>query len=236
MMWRATLFACAIALMACAPAVARDGGNLPLARGTPVAMMAPELPAGSLAEGEEAVFEIEFSVDLRGRVTTSRLVSSTHPALGDRVAEQHRQWLYAVAERNDDCSAKTFRAMQRIAIARQAGKLRLGVEAAHVIELLPTELGLQAAEGPRIDNLKTAFRAMGYPREALLRNAGASFALIVAFGADGKVTEAYAVNAYQDDYGFVSSALQATRQFEANQAIAQGRPFAVCVPVSFEVR
>lgn len=235
MIWRAIGLVCCL-VTASLPAVARDRVNLPLARGTPLAMLAPELPAGSLAEGEEALFEIEFTVDLRGRVSTSRLVSSTHAALSDRVAEQHRQWIYAVAERNDDCSVQRFRGLQRIAFERQAGKLKLGVEAAQVIELLPTELGLQTPAGPRIDNLKTAFRAMGYPREALLRNAGASFALIVAFGVDGKVTEAYAVNAYQDDYGFVSSALRAARQFEANQAIAQGRPFAVCVPVSFAVR
>jgi outer membrane biosynthesis protein TonB len=223
-------------LMADAPAVARDRVIMPQGRGTPVAMLAPELPAGSLAEGEQAVFEVAFTVDLRGRVTTSRLVSSTHATLGDRVVEQHRQWLYAVADRNDDCKVQRFSAVQSIVIARQKGKLRLGVEAAREIALLPTELGLQASEGPLIDNYEAVFRSMSYPREAIVRGEGASFALIVEFGADGKATEVYPVNAFEDDFGFVDAALRAARRFEANQAVAKGRPFAVCLPVSFKVR
>jgi TonB family protein len=234
MMWRAALLVCGL-VTASVPADARDPGNAPLARGTPLAMLAPQLPAGSLAEGEEAVFEIEFVVDLRGRVSISRLLSSTHAALSDRVIEQHRQWVYAVSERIDDCSAKTFRAVQRIAIARQGGKLRLGVEAAREVELLLTEVAVQTPEHSLIDNFATVFRTMEYPRAAAARNKGASFALIVEFGPDGKATDVYTVNAFRDDDGFAQAALRAARRFEANQAVAQGRPFTVCVPVSFKV-
>ena len=126
----------AVFLLGTQAAAARQRVEMPLERDVPIALLAPELPAESLAEGEQLAVAIEFLVNLRGAVVKSRLLSSTHETLGQALLSQHGQWVYAVATTNDECTAMQFRGVQQIVIERKAGKLAIQAEPAEVTELL----------------------------------------------------------------------------------------------------
>ncbi len=204
-------------------------------RGSVLAMLAMDVPAGSVADGERATVEIEFTVDLRGRVVDARLRSASAAALGESLLQQQRQWLYAVATRTDDChSVRAFRGLQRIAVERSGGKLRTELGSAEVIELL---------DGARVEtladaavNVREVLRRVPYPPAALRANVETSFALPIDFDAEGKVTGTYPLGVASDERGFVRAAVGALRHLRANPDVTQGRPMTMCTSIQFRVR
>lgn len=210
--------------------------DLPDVLGKPVLVVALELPEGTLQEGETALFEIEFAVDYRGRVTTSQMKSSSHPALDSRILAQHPDWMYAIATRADLCAMTRYRALQRIGIARRDGKLVAPIEPAQVLEVHGRD------KRPLVDDLKelsipnyrNVVYRIPYPRAALIDGVEARLALIVEFGADGTVSDSYPVNAAYDRWGFTQGAMQAVRKLKADPA--PGRTVLACIPLHFRLR
>jgi hypothetical protein len=109
---------------------------MPEVLGAPAVVLSPEVPAGAIADGELARFEIGFTIDLRGAVVESRIESTTRPDLADAVLAQHRQWIYAVATRENPCQLRRFRGVQSIEVQRLDGKLVASGEPARVIEVI----------------------------------------------------------------------------------------------------
>jgi hypothetical protein len=225
----------ALLLFGACVAAAAGRVEMPSERGALVAMLALEVPAGSVAEGERVTAEIEFTVDLRGRVVDSHVRAASSPALGASLLEQQRQWVYAVAPRGDECTAAhAFRGVQRIAIERTNGKLHTELKPAEVIELREANRWLNAAEVAT--NVREVLARIRLPRRALLNNVDASFAVVIEFDAAGKVTDVYPINAAYDEYGMLQSAVKEFHLLQANPAVTQGRPVTVCSSVRFTVR
>jgi len=210
--------------------------EMPEVLGTPVAILAPELPAGALADGESARFEIAFTIDLRGTVVESRLASTTRPDLADAMLAQHRQWIYAVATRNDPCRMQRFRGVQTIEVQRREGKLAASSGPARVIEVLARRDAVRVDGEASLQpvNYRHVMGSIGYPRQALLDGIQARFAVVAIFGADGAVKDTYPVNAAYDRYGFAQSAMNAVRRLKVEPP--PGHEFMACIPVNFQLR
>jgi TonB family protein len=210
--------------------------ELPDRLGKPVLVVAPELPAGALADGETASFEIEFTVDRRGQVTASHMVSSTHPALDDYILARHRQWLYAVATQEHLCATRRFRARQRIEVTQLGGKLSAPLAPAEVLEILQRVEHPDLTSGAtlRVPNYRRVMRDILYPTAALRAGVEARLALLVQFDADGRVSDVFPVNAAFDEWGFTHAAMAAARRLHADPP--PGRSSTACVPVEFRVR
>lgn len=210
--------------------------DLPDVLGKPVLVVKPELPHDALAEGEAASFEVEFTVDLRGRVSTSGVVSSTHPALDRYILASHRDWLYAVATRADLCATRRFRARQRIEITRRDGKLSSALSAAEVLEVLQRVDRPKIDEGsaPRVPNYRRVMNDILYPTAALRQGVQGRLALLVEFDADGRVSDAYPVNAAYDEWGFAHAAIAAARRLRMDPPPEER--LIACLPVMFLIR
>lgn len=210
--------------------------TMPEVLGTPIAILAPELPAGAIADGERARFDIAFAIDLRGSVIESRVESSTRPDLADAMQAQHRQWVYAVATRHAPCAMRRFRGVQSLEVERRGGKLVANAEPARVIEVLATRKAALAdgQQAPTPINYRQVMGGIAYPRDALLRGLQASFAVVAVFDQTGAVKEAYPVNAAHDSHGFSRSALDAVRRLKMEPP--PSRDLTTCVPVDFRIR
>lgn len=210
--------------------------DLPDVLGKPVLVLAPELPEGTLQEGETASFEVEFTVDYRGRVTASKVTSSSHPALDSHVLARQREWMYAVATRGDLCTVSRYRALQRIDITRREGKLVAPIEPARVLEVHGRVDNPQVTDPKvlNVPNYERVVSSISYPRAALVEGIEGRLALIVEFAADGTVSDAYPVNAAYDHWGFTNAALQAVRKLKADPP--PRRAVRACVPVDFRLR
>lgn len=210
--------------------------EMPEVLGTPVAILAPELPAGAIADGESARFDIAFTIDLRGAVTESRVESTDRPDLADAILAQHRQWIYAVATREQPCRMQRFRGVQSIEVQRRDGSLAASSAPARVVEVLAR----QSAE--RFDNrasirpvnLQHVMGSIAYPGQAIRDRIEARFAVIALFGTDGAVKDTYPVNAAYDRYGFAQNAMNAVRRLRVEPPPA--REFVACIPIDFLLR
>lgn len=210
--------------------------EMPEVLGTPVAILAPELPAGTLADGEGARFEIAFTIDLRGAVVESRIESTTRPDLADAMLAQHRQWIYAVATRGDPCRMQRFRGVQTIEVQRRDGRLAASGEPARVIEVLARRDAVRVDDDASLRpvNYRHVMGSIVYPSQALRDRIQARFAVIAIFGADGAVKDAYPVNAAYDRYGFAQNAMNAVRRLKVEPP--PGREFLACIPIDFQLR
>jgi outer membrane biosynthesis protein TonB len=210
--------------------------EMPEVLGSPVAILAPELPAGAIADGEVARFDIAFTIDLRGAVTESRVESTNRPDLAAAMLAQHRQWIYAVATREQPCRMQRFRGVQPIEVQRRDGKLTASSAPARVVEVLAR----QSAE--RFDNrasirpvnLQHVMGSIAYPGQAIRDRIEARFAVIALFGTDGAVKDTYPVNAAYDRYGFAQNAMIAVRRLKLEPPPA--REFTACIPIDFLLR
>ncbi len=209
---------------------------LPDVLGTPLAILAPELPVGAIATGERARFEIAFSIDLRGAVVESSMHSTTRPDLVDAMLAQHRQWVYAVATRaGGPCRVQRFRGVQTIDVQRVGDKLVADGVPARVVEVLS---GMNAQKvdtgGVTIVNYRSVMGSIIYPRAAVLAGVEGSLSMIVVFGTDGAVKDAFPVNLAHEPYGFAQTALRAVRRLKADPS--PPNDFTACVPVDFRLR
>jgi hypothetical protein len=217
-------------------AAAGERVEMPLEHRVPVAVLALQLPPGSVVEGEQASAQIAFTVDLRGRVVESRLLTASTPAFGEALLPQHRQWVYAIATRNDDCTAVAFRGTQRIVVQRKDGKWRMDLAPAVVTELHERARFDSVSDSALVPSYEEVVSRMRYPGSALRNGIEASFALLVEFDANGKVVDAAPINAAYDDYGFVQAALKEARRLQADTGLTQGRPWTACMPIRFRIR
>ncbi len=76
--------------------------------------------------------------------------------------------------------------------------------------------------------------SLPYPREALRQGIEARLALLVDFGADGGVVDAFPVNAAYDRWGFAESAIKVARRLKAEPPPA--RAMRACIPIDFRLR
>ncbi len=238
----------AMALTACAVTETRSppplrpsmpGGTrvfLPDVLGTPVAILAPELPAGAIATAERARFEVTFSIDLRGAVVESLMQSTTRPDLADAMLAQHRQWVYAVAtSAGGPCRVQRFRGVQTIDVQRVGDKLVADGVPARVVEVIGGMNAQTVQKGSvTVPNYRAVMGSIIYPRAAMLANVEGSLSMIVVFGTDGAVKDAYPVNLAYEPYGFAQSALRAVRRLKAEPP--PPNDFSACVPVDFRLR
>lgn len=209
--------------------------EMPDVLGTPVVVLAPELPQGAVKAGETASFDIAFTIDLRGAVTESRIESTSRPDLADTILAVHKQWIYAVATRAEPCAARRFRGLQTIAVTQREGKLVSAAEPARVVEELETRRSERVDRGTvSVPNYRVAMRSVTYPRAALDQGVEASLAIIVLFSTEGAVVDAFPVNAAYDPWGFAKSAMQASRQLRMEPPPQHA--IAVCVPIEFRIR
>lgn len=211
--------------------------QLPGVLGTPISIIAPALPSGVLQIGDSATFEIDFQVDSRGTVVQAALHSATHPELGPDVLAAHREWIYAVATRFAPCKAQRFAGRQRIAIARSEGGLEAAAEPAAVTKILDPPAKNAAADSGSAQipsNYANVMGAIQYPRAALVAGVQASFSLIVEFGAEGHVVDAYPTSPLQDQWGFTAAALDGSRALRFDPPL--GRSIKVCIPIDFKLR
>lgn len=209
--------------------------ELPDVLGVPVAVVAPELPQGALPEGGKAAFDIEFTVDVKGQVTASKIVASSDPRLDATVLEQHRRWLYAVATRDRPCSAAGYRGLQRFEVTRRDGKLGAEVAPARVLEVLSRGDRPNIQQGAvRVPNYRAVMSRAEYPVAARRAGVEAKLALLVEFGADGVPTDVYPVNSAYDKWGFAAAGIQVARRLRAESDL--GRPFTACLPITFLLR
>lgn len=209
---------------------------LPRVLGMPLAILAPEVPAGTIAAGERVRFEIAFSIDLRGAVTESVMQSTSRPDLADAMLAQHRQWVYAVAtSASGPCNIVRFRGVQTIEVERVGSKLVARGEPAHVLEVLA---GIAAqdikADTLSVPNYQSTMTSIVYPRSALLTGHERSLSMIIVFGPDGAVKDAFPVNDAFDPHGFGASALRAVRQLKMEPP--PQRDLAACAPIDFLLR
>ena len=210
--------------------------DLPDLLGVPVAAAPLQLPAEVFADGQHASFDIEFTTDLRGHVVGSKTAGSTRPDLDATILAQHRNWRYAVATRVDRCAARRYRAVQRIELERRAGDVKAEYGAARVVELLGRQVVPKPAgtAGFIVPNYRTELARISYPSDALREGVEASFALYVVFNADGGVDDVFAVNAFDDRWGFIENAMRVARQLKADPK--PGKPIMGCVPIDFRIR
>lgn len=209
--------------------------EMPEVLGTPVVVLALELPQGSVQPGETASFDIAFSIDLRGAVTESRIESTSRSDLADSVLATHKQWIYAVATRAEPCATRRFRGLQRIAVTQREGKLVSAAEPARVVEELETRRSERVDSGtPSVANYRDAMLSIAYPRAALQQGVEARLALIVQFSAEGAVVDAFPVNAAYDRWGFAKSAMQAARRLRMDPP--PQRALTTCVLIDFRIR
>lgn len=209
---------------------------LPAELGIPLAILAPELPAGSIAAGERARFEISFSIDLRGAVAESAMQSTTRPDLSDAMLAQHRQWVYAVAtSASGPCRIARFRGVQTLEVERVDGKLVAIGEPAQVVEVLgAVEARDMATDPPSVPNYRSILSSTVYPRSALAAGIERSLTIIIVFGTDGLVKDAFPINDAYDQHGFGPSALRAVRQLKMEPP--PPRELTTCVPIDFQLR
>ncbi|MDZ7653813.1 MAG: hypothetical protein U5L03_15325 [Burkholderiaceae bacterium] len=209
---------------------------LPAVLGIPLAILAPELPAGSIAAGERARFEIAFSIDLRGAVAESAMQSTTRPDLADAMLAQHRQWVYAVAtSASGPCSIARFRGLQTIEVERVDGKLVASGEPAQVVEVLAAVDARDVVTDPSsVPNYRSILNSIVYPRSALVEGVERSLSMIVVFGTNGSVKDAFPIYDAYDQYGFGPSALRAVRQLKMEPP--PPRDLTTCVPINFRIR
>jgi TonB family protein len=210
--------------------------EMPEALGAPVVVLAPELPAGVIAVGERAQFDIGFRINLRGEVVESRIESTTRPDLADAMLAQHRQWIYAVATREDPCRLRRFRGAQAIEVQRLEGKLVASSEPARVLEVLEVRVTprINSGNALQIPNYRQVLGSIAYPRQAMVEGAQARFALLVTFDTDGSVKDIFPVNAAYDRYGFAQNAMNAARRLKADPAPSQA--VMACIPIDFLLR
>lgn len=217
-----------------APGVTRI--EMPEVLGTPVAVVPPELPGGTLSPGQTATFDIAFRIDARGNVVDSSLLASSHPDLAPAVLATHRKWIYAVATRQDPCRITRFAGTQRIAVTLKDGKPIAALDPATVIERLGAQTAPQVVRdaGLTVPNYRSVISSLPYPREALRQGVEARLALLVDFGADGSVVDAFPVNAAYDRWGFAESAIKVARRLKAEPP--PGRAMRACIPIDFRLR
>jgi hypothetical protein len=210
--------------------------EMPEVLGAPVVVLAPELPAGAIADGELARFDIGFTINLRGAVVESRIESTTRSDLADAVLAQHRQWIYAVATREDPCRLRRFRGVQSIEVQRLDGKLVASGEPARVIDVIEVRITPRAnsRNALQIPNYRQVLGSIAYPRQAMVEGAQARFALLVTFDTDGNVKDTYPVNAAYDRYGFAQNAMNAARRLKADPPPSQA--VMACIPIDFLLR
>jgi hypothetical protein len=113
---------------------------------------------------------------------------------------QRRQWIYAVATREDPCRLQRFRGVQSIEVQRLDGMLVASGVPARLVEVL------ERRDSPRADsrdsllpaNCRQVMGSIDYPRQALAEGVQARFALLAIFDADGTVKDAFTLNAAYD--------------------------------------
>ena len=235
------LAACAVTETRSPPALRPSvpGGTkvmLPDVPGTPLAILAPELPAGAIATGERARFEIGFSIDLRGAVVESSMQSTTRPDLADAMLAQHRQWVYAVAtSAGGPCRVQRFRGVQTIEVQRVGDKLVADGVPARVVEVIGGMNAQTVQKGSvTVPNYRAVMGSIIYPRAAVMAGVEASLSMIVVFGTDGGVKDAFPVNLAHEPYGFAQTGLRAVRRLKAEPP--PPNDFTACVPVDFRLR
>lgn len=205
--------------------------RMPETRGTQVAVLAIEVPANALAEGESATFDIAFEIGLRGDVVRSSMRATTRTDLQDSILEQHRQWIYAVATRQRPCAASTYAGVQRIAFTRTAGKLAMALEPARVereLESVPAEW---VAARSMADLKPDSIRLPAYPRAALLDGSEGIVGVLFEFDADGRAKNAFPVNVANDRWGFTQAALATVARYQLKEP--PGRTVRACQTFQF---
>lgn len=209
---------------------------LPRVLGMPLAILAPEVPAGTIAAAERVRFEIAFSINLRGAVTESVMQSTSRPDLADAMLAQHRQWVYAVAtSASGPCNIVRFRGVQTIEVERVGGKLVASGEPAHVVEVIAGIAARDiATDASSVPNYQSTMTSIVYPRSALLAGHERSLSMIIVFGADGAVKDAFPVNDAYDPHGFGASALRAVRRLKMEPPPPSD--VAACAPIEFLLR
>lgn len=210
--------------------------EMPDVLGAPVAIVALELPKGALAETDQARFDIEFVVNLRGAVTSSKILASSRPDLSADVLKQHAAWKYAVATRQDPCVVKQFRAVQSLNVERRDGKMKLALDPAVVVAVLGTE-EFELSSGSELglkSNYGEVVSSMRYPMPGYREGVEASLAILAEFAEDGTVRDAFPVNSASDRWGFTATAVDAVKQVKLKEPT--GKSFFACMPISFKFR
>jgi len=210
--------------------------EMPDVVGTPVAIVALELPKDTLGEGEQARFDIEFAVDIRGAVTTSMILVSSHPSLNEEILKQHKAWKYSVATRREPCVITRFKGVQSLHVERRDGELKATLDPAEVVERLVAQQHVVSPQ--RLSSLKSNYyevmNSIQYPPSALRAGVEASVAVLAEFSEDGAVHDAFPVNAAYDRWGFTVAAVDAAKKLKLQEPT--GKSFIACVPLSFKFR
>jgi len=206
--------------------------DLPDRIGVPIAVLQLEVPVAALQENETARFDIEFQVDLRGRVERSRTTASTRPDLDQKILEQHRQWIYAISTRADPCVATAFVGTQHVEFTRRDGKLSMALEPARV----ERNVSRAAAEwvAAKMQLKPETARLPAYPRQALLDHVHGTVGVMFEFGPDGKAHDAFAVNGVLDRWGLARAAVDTVSGYELKEP--PGRTVLACETFAFTTR
>lgn len=207
--------------------------DLPEVLGTPVVAVAPEFTDLSLAPNEKAMFDIEFTINVRGEVVESKIVQASHPAHAEQLLNQHRRWIYAVAVGSDPCALQVFTGLQRVVVERRDGRLSSSLEPAQVLSVRSRRAVPLRGE-ISVPDYRALMERISYPRPALLQGVEGRLALIARFGTDGKVEEVFPVNAAYDQWGFTASAMAAAKTLVADPPPA--KPVTVCMPIEFRIK
>jgi outer membrane biosynthesis protein TonB len=200
--------------------------------GAPLAVMELEVPAAALKEGETARFDIEFQVDMQGRVQGSSVKASTRPDLNQQILEQHKHWIYAVAPRARPCLAQTFAGTQQIEFARHSDKLAMQLYGARVdraLERLASEWAYSKA------SLKPeSARMPEYTRLALIDGVQETVGVMFDFGPDGKASNVRPINFDGDRWGLMRQAVEAVSSWELRNP--PGRTIHACHEFKFTLQ
>lgn len=207
--------------------------RMPEVRGTQIAVLAIEVPANALAEGERASFDIAFEIGLRGEVVRSSMQATTRADLQDTILEQHRQWIYAVATREAPCAASTFAGVQRIAFTRTGGRLAMALEPARVERPLENVRADWFAARSMADLKPDSIRLPEYPRAALLEGVEGTVGIMFEFDADGRAGNAFSVNIANDRWGLTQAALATVKRYELKEP--PGRTLRACQTFEFRL-
>jgi outer membrane biosynthesis protein TonB len=202
--------------------------ELPDRAGVPIGVLEFEVPASALREGETAHFDVEFEVDMRGRVQESHMTSSSHPDMDTKILADHKQWIYAVSSRAKPCTAERFVGTQAIEFTRRDGKLAMKLEPARVDRTLEEV----SAENVASFALKPeSMRTPAYPRAAALDGVYGTIGVIIEFGPDGKVRSAFPLNGSGDRWGLTRTVMETVSRYELKNP--PGRTVLVCQPFVF---
>lgn len=200
--------------------------------GSQVAVLAIEVPASALTEGETATFDIAFEIGWRGNVERSSMRATSRADLQDTILAQHRQWIYAVATRREPCAATTYAGVQHIALTRTGGRLSMALEPARVERQIEYSKAEWIAAMGRLR--PESIRPPVYPDAALREGGQATVGVMFEFGPDGKARDAFAVNVANDRWGMTKAALAAVQRYELKEP--PGRAIRGCQTFEFKLR